>query len=552
MSSENSTGQVARQSPARTGLYAALFVALAFLIFILPDTPSGLHPAAALRLPLEIPLIVLIALLLPPRFATVFAALVTLLIATLLFLKIADIGVLAAFQRRFNPYLDVKMIADGWNVLSGAIGNTAAALAVIAILAIYLAVLVALFVSLRKLARANRQGLSPVIAALAIILSLGFAFWLLGPRFNLPPLADFRAAGELDARLTLVGQSITDMRKFEQQLKAPDSLPPSNELFAGVRGQDVILIFIESYGRSAVEDPRYSGLIKPRLADIEHSLAASGYGSASGWSRSPTVGGLSWLAHGTFLSGLWTDNQARYDRLMISGRKSLNRLFSEAGWQTSAVMPAITLDWPEADYFDYDQILPAKALGYQGKPFNWITMPDQYTLTALDRLAREPAHAAGKAAMVETALISSHAPWTPVPSLVDWESVGDGRIFNEQATSGESPATVWADPENVRRHYIRTIDYSLQTVGDYIARFGNDAIFIILGDHQPASIVTGPDASRAVPIHIVSRDKALVERFEAEGYTAGMMPAPDAPEQPMDSMRDRLIRLFAAPATPAG
>ena len=46
-------------------------------------------------------------------------------------------------------------------------------------------------------------------------------------------------------------------------------------------------------------------------------------------------------------------------------------------------MPAITLAWPEAGYFGYDRVLAAHDLGYRGLPFNWVTMPDQFTLAAL-------------------------------------------------------------------------------------------------------------------------------------------------------------------------
>jgi hypothetical protein len=309
----------------------------------------------------------------------------------------------------------------------------------------------------------------------------------------------------------------------------------------------VILVFIESYGRSAIEDPRYGWLIKPRLDSVERQLQSAGFVSASGWTRSPTVGGLSWLAHGTLLSGLWVDSQARYDLLMNSDRESLNRLFREAGWRTTAIMPAITMDWPESAYFGYDQILAAKDLGYRGKPFNWVTMPDQYTLSAFERLAREPARKDGKPVMAEIALISSHAPWTPVPKLIDWDAVGDGTAFNDQAESGDPPRVVWANQERVRRQYIETIDYTLETLGDYVTRFGRDAVFIVLGDHQPAAIVTGPDASRSVPIHIVSRDRVLVERFVAEGFDVGMTPDTEAPEPSMDSMRKHLISHFSKP-----
>ena len=49
-------------------------------------------------------------------------------------------------------------------------------------------------------------------------------------------------------------------------------------------------------------------------------------------------------------------------------------------------MPQITMDWPEAGFMGFDRVFAAKDLGYQGLPFNWIEMPDQFTFAALDRL----------------------------------------------------------------------------------------------------------------------------------------------------------------------
>lgn len=149
--------------------------------------------------------------------------------------------------------------------------------------------------------------------------------------------------------------------------------------------------------------------------------------------------------------------------------------------------------------------------------------------------------------MAEVALISSHAPWTPVPTLIDWDAVGDGTVFNAQAESGDPPAVVWADPERVRRQYIQTIDYSLQTLGSYMERFNRNTVFVILGDHQPAAIITGPSASRAVPIHVVSADRDLIESFRNEGFEVGMIPGVQTREWPMDAMRQVLIDRFSGP-----
>jgi hypothetical protein len=532
-------------SPSRLGRVIGgtiLFSLIAFVTFTLPDHPDAFGLSPFLRLPLEWPIGALVLLLTTGRFQRFLEVVAAIVVFIMLFLKLADIGTQAAFQRPFNPYLDIKMIGDGWNLMSGTFGPPIAVVAASAAVAVLL-FLMALFLRSMQwmtMARAASRVLLVVIfTSLAI---LGTLLYALGR-----PGIELNAAGYLSQRLALVARSIDDMRHFEAELGKGEGPRSGRGLFQALDGKDVVLIFVESYGRSAIEDPRYAGVSGPRLQLVEETLGAAGMQSASAWVTSPTVGGLSWLAHGTLLSGLWIDSQARYDRLMRSSQPSLNRLFAEAGWKTTAVMPAITMDWPDAAYYGYNQILPAAGLGYRGKPFNWVTMPDQYTLSAFERLVRGPGRESGKPVMAEIALISSHAPWTPVARVIDWDDVGDGSIFNEQAMSGDPPSVVWSDPERVRRQYIATIDYSLETLGSYMTRFGKDTVFVVLGDHQPAAIVTGPNASRAVPMHVVSGDADLIARFRAEGFSVGMLPAANAREWPMDAMRQVLIDRFSHP-----
>ncbi|MBD8688335.1 MULTISPECIES: sulfatase [unclassified Rhizobium] len=519
---------------------AVLFSLTAFLAFTLPDHPDALGMDAFLRLPLEWPVIAILVLMTRGFLRRLIIYLCALLVFVVLFLKIADIGVQTAFQRQFNPYLDLKMLADGWNLISGTIGTPAALIALTGGVLMVLLVVIIFLNSLRQMAETQASLRRLLIGVFAcIIAGAGSLFLIDRTRVELA------TPTYLTGRFGLVVRSFADMQVFEKQLGAGLGPRDGTGLFQAVKGKDVFLIFVESYGRSAVDDPRYSGVTLPRLSAMETQIEAIGLQAASGWATSPTVGGLSWLAHGTLLSGLWVDSQARYDRLMISRQPSLNRLFLQAGWQTVAVMPAITMAWPEADYFGYNQILSATGLEYRGKPFNWVTMPDQYTLSAFDRLALKPASLRGQNVMAEIALISSHAPWTPVPRLVDWDAVGDGSIFNGQATSGDPPSVVWADPERVRSQYIQTIDYSLATLGDFMARQGKGAVYIILGDHQPASIITGPDASRAVPVHIVTDDAQLLARFQKDGFTSGMTPVNATGERSMSELRQLLIEAFS-------
>src|SRR4029079_19750461 len=90
---------------------------------------------------------------------------------------------------------------------------------------------------------------------------------------------------------------------------------PGNRLLSALRGKDVLLLFVESYGRVAVQDSSFSPGVDAVLDRGTARLAASGFAARSAFLTSPTFGGISWLAHSTMQSGLQIDTQRRYNQL---------------------------------------------------------------------------------------------------------------------------------------------------------------------------------------------------------------------------------------------
>ena len=98
-------------------------------------------------------------------------------------------------------------------------------------------------------------------------------------------------------------------------------------------------------------------------------------------------------------------------------------------------MPSNTGTWPQGtSFYHYDQLYDARNVGYAGPQFSYASMPDQYILSAFQRL--ELAKPDRAPVMAEIDLVSSHTPWTPLPHLVPWDQVGDGSIFDEHAGAG--------------------------------------------------------------------------------------------------------------------
>jgi hypothetical protein len=521
-------------------------VALLFLLLVQPNHPAAFTPAALLRFPLELPVILILLAAAPARLLVPLRALVTILLTAMAILKLADLAAQLAYLRPFNPVLDLELVPASWRMLSGAVGRPAT-LAVAAGLALALSLLAAsVWWATGRLARPAPARFRPALAALALPALAPAALDAGGLRLGPPATA-------LTARLAWEHlrdgwRAHGDLARFRAEAAADAyaALPP-DAILPALRDTDVFVIFVESYGRSALANPRYAPTVTAALHDGEAAIRAAGVDARSGYLAAPMIGGQSWLAHASLLSGLWIDNQARYRALLASPRRTLLHLARAAGWRTVAVMPAITLAWPEAAYFGYDRVLAAHDLGYRGKPFNWVTMPDQFTLTAFERLAlagpRSPVFA-------EIALISSHAPWTPIPPLLPWEALGDGRAFDPYAAAGDPPEVVWRDTDRVRDQYRQSLDYTLRVVAGFAARRAADPpLIVVLGDHQPAFFVSEDAASRDVPVHVIGPPAALA-RLDDWNWTRGLVPAADAPTWRMDAFRDRFLAAFAGPAAP--
>ena len=72
-------------------------------------------------------------------------------------------------------------------------------------------------------------------------------------------------------------------------------------------------------------------------------------------------------------------------------------------------------------------------------------------------------------------------------------------------------------------------------------------MLILVGDHQPAPLITGESASRDVPMHVISGDPALLAPFLARGFTRRhACPRPTARARRMDAFRDWFLAAFSA------
>lgn len=535
-------------------LYLALAALLLHGVLILPNHPAAMTWGALWLFPLELPvLLAALVLLRPGTFAgRAVQVLVVLVVMTITLAKVADYATFVAYQRAFNLLVDGHLLAAAWNLGSGSVGTVVAGLLVlVGILLVLLVGGLLWWATGRWLQLAPRSGLRRWVWALLLpatalaVLEIGHAMRAWSLPFN-PPGAAFTARVGVE-RVLLYRDTVRDLRDFRvAALDDAFARRPAGELFQRVGQRDVLVIFVESYGRSSFLNPLYRDTHVGTLNRIENELEERGLSMRSAFLTAPMVGGQSWLSHATIASGLWIDNQGRYRALLASQRQTLFHHLGRAGYQTAAVMPAITMAWPEADYFGFDRILAAADLGYAGRPYNWVTMPDQFTLHAMDeRLLAGEAGSDRPPVLAQVALISSHAPWLPIPPVIPWENIGDGSVFNTWADTGDSPEVVWRDPHRVREKFRRAVDYSLSVVGAYALRHAeNPPLLIILGDHEPAPFVSQVEGFD-VPIHIVGPPEVLAN-LDPWGWESGLVPGDASPVWRMDEFRDRLLEALSS------
>ncbi|MEV7045601.1 sulfatase-like hydrolase/transferase [Amycolatopsis sp. NPDC051061] len=522
---------------------AALLVLFALLA---PDDLNAFSPEALVRVPVEGLIVAAFVLVLPPRARGVVAVLVGLALGLLTVLKALDTGFYATLEKPFDPIYDWSFFSAGIEFLAGEIGDagTYAVLAGAVVLAIAIVVFMVLaMLRLTRIAAGRRTGATRVVAVLGVI-------WIVCSLFGVEiapgqPVAAQNAAALAYDDLRQVSTDLREQRPFGE-LAAEDAFrnTPGDQLLNGLRGKNVILTFVESYGRVALDDPGFAPKIGATLDAGTAELKAAGIGAKSAFLSSSTFGGGSWLAHSTVESGMWIDNQQRYNNLLDSDRLTLGGAFRKAGWKTVWDVPAHTKDWPEGQRFYHpDAYYDFRNIGYRGPGYAYATMPDQYTFSMLQR--NELAKSAQKPVMAEVDLVSSHAPWSPRPWLVDWNQVGDGSIFAPQPGAGEAPESVWKDPAKIRDAYRDATDYSLKTLISFMQHYGDEnTVLVFLGDHQPP-VVTPQGAVHDVPITIVAKDPKVLDRISGWGWTDGLHPAARAPVWKMDSFRDRFLTAFA-------
>jgi phosphatidylglycerophosphate synthase len=544
------TGAGPRTRRALRLAITVLSVVVVWGALVAPDRHAQLIPVAFARIPVEGLALVAVALVLPARPRRIVAGVAGTLFGLLLVLKILNAWFYLEVGQTFNPLLDWSDIAPAIGVVRDAYGDTLTNIALVAIcLGLILAIGAITASAIHVTTVAARHRRAAVRALVALTTAWALCAGLSVQVFRGYSVASATTADLAVAQVSGVQAALRDQRQFERSLRSsdPEASVPASDLLTGLRGKDVIIAFVESYGKVAVQGTSFSAGVDGALRRDTASLAQAGWSSESAWTTSPGFGGISQLAHSTLQSGLWVNSVQRYAELVASRRFTLSDAFDKAGWRTVYDAPADDISWPIGTYFyHFDKVYDQRDVGYRGPKFSYAAVPDQYTLAAFQRLELPPGH---KPVMAQIVLVSSHTPWAPLPVMVPWSKVGNGSIFDPMPAHGQTPLSIAGNASKVRQAFSTSIQYSLQALTSWVTELNDpNLVLIILGDEQPGSPVTSPGASHEVPISIIARDPSVFRQIASWGWQDGLLPGPSAPLEPMDAFRNQFLGAFSTPA----
>jgi phosphatidylglycerophosphate synthase len=526
---------------------AALALVVLWIDLLVPDRTWQFSLGAFVRIPVEVLVLVAVALVLPLWPRRIVATTAGILFGLLAVDKILNMAFWEELDRAFNPANDWSSIGPAKGVIRDAIGSTLTNIVLVSVvigLILIVGAITAATIHISAVAARHRRGTAGGLAALTAIwgLSAGLSLQLISGS----PVASASATGLTVEQVRAAQAAISDPRRFEQALHShdPEAAIPASDLLTGLRGKDVIIAVVESYGQVAVRGTSFSPGVDAVLRRQTGMLTRAGWSTQSAWLTSPTFGGISWLAHSSVQSGLWVNSNQRYGELLASKRFTLSDAFHKAGWHTVTDDPSDNKIWRPGTYFyHYDQVYDRYQVGYRGPTFSYSAMPDQYTLSAFQRLELTPGH---KPVMAEIDLTSSHIPWAPLPAMVPWDKVGNGSIFDSQPAQSESAETVWRDNSTVRQFYGQSVQYSLTALTSWVTELNDpNLVLIMYGDHQPHTAVSGPGANHDVPISIITRAPSVLKQMSSWHWQNGLLPGPGAPLKPMDAFRNQFLNTFS-------
>src|SRR5580765_6710379 len=274
------------------------------------------------------------------------AMLRTLTVVWLLFVlgRYADVTATALFGRDINLYWDLRFIPDVVSLLAKA-AKIRLIVAVIGGILVGFGVLYALLRwALGRIAAAvAHTDERPFVAAIGLILVALYVGRLYVPRLEAVPFAK-------PVTVTYGRQVRVAVRALKGSNAVAPS-PPMQSSLSRVKGADVLLVFLESYGAVTFDRPEFAERLSGARTQLDAAIQETDRDVVSGLVESPTFGGSSWLAHISLMSGVEVRDPDTNALLMAQKRDTIVTTFKRGGYRTIALMPGLWQAWPEGAFY---------------------------------------------------------------------------------------------------------------------------------------------------------------------------------------------------------
>ncbi len=309
-----------------------------------------------------------------------------------------------------------------------------------------------------------------------------------------------------------------------QRIETLDATPVEEySQFDLVERPPVYIIFSESYGSVLYKRNDWRALYRELTERLEGDLTDAGWHAASALSLAPTWGGGSWMSYTSALFGMRVSSDPQYyallDKYEEGGFPDVGQFLKDQGYQYYR-LTALSMGLPEsqwekyATFYGVDRWLQYEDLNFAGPEYGWgPAPPDQYSLN----FARETVRGETEGPyLFFTITQNSHYPWAPLPVLVEtWQELN-------RPGPPPPPSSELIEHTERRQNYWNAIEYQLEMLTDFILSEPNEqAIFVLVGDHQPPRVSRGEDGWDT-PMHIIAKDAVFVASFKEYGFTSGL------------------------------
>lgn len=283
---------------------------------------------------------------------------------------------------------------------------------------------------------------------------------------------------------------------------------------------NVYLLMLEAYGEVLTRPPFET--FTPALAQqVEKRLANRGYHTRSAYSAAPVLGGDSSFSIATMHTGVRLDTASTFASFESVSRElpSLTRFFEGNSYRTISLMPGNRLPTPDA--FARQEVIEGQDLGFHGHVPPFGAAPDQYSLGFMrERLSQTPGPV-----FLSFMNCSTHWSWSYVPAFVeDWRTLADPDEMNDRPRYGWEPLPTQIE-HRPSHDYAVAVEYEWRALLEFIeSEPTDDAVFIIVGDHQPFLGPWQTPDSWLTPVHVVTRHVPTLEAFDAASFRPHLFP----------------------------